>query len=141
MIDMIPTIQVGQRAESSKTISETDVVLFAGIVGDFNPLYVNEEYARKTRLGSRIAHTMLAGGLVSAVLSNQLPGPDYIFLRQQYEFLAPIFIGDTVTASVEVVSVESEKRIIRLKTDCHNQEGKQLLTGEAVLILLEKVSS
>ncbi len=86
----------------SKTITEADVVLYAGIVGDFSPIYVNEEYARQTRLGARIAPPMLAGGLVSAVLGNQLPGPEFVFLRQQFEFLAPVFIGDTMTASVEV---------------------------------------
>jgi len=137
----LSTIQIGQRADLSKTITEADVVLYAGIVGDFSPLYMNEEYASKTRLGTRTAPSMLACGLVSSVLNNQLPGPEFAFLRQQYEFLAPIFIGDTVTASVEVVSVEPEKRIVRLRTDCHNQLNKQLLTGEAVLIMLEKVSS
>ena len=141
MVTPIPIIQVGQRAMVSKTITEADVVLYAGIVGDFSPLYVNEEYARNTRLGSRIAPPMLAGGLVSSVLSNRLPGPEFVFLRQQFEFLAPVFIGDTITALVEVISVESEKRIVCLRTDCHNQMNKQLLTGEAVLMLLEKVSS
>jgi 3-hydroxybutyryl-CoA dehydratase len=137
----MPLIQVGQRAVLSKTITEADVVLYSGIVGDFSPLHVNEEYARQTRLGARTAPPMLAGGLVSSVLGNQLPGPEFVFLRQQYEFLSPIFIGDTVTVSVEVVSVELEKRIVRLRTDCHNQDKKQLLTGEAVLILLEKISA
>ena len=141
MLSPMPLLQVGQRAVLSKTITEADVVMYAGIVGDFSPLYVNEEYASQTRLGSRTAPPMLASGLLSSVLSNQLPGPEFTFLRQQFEFLAPIFIGDTVTASVEVVSVESEKRIIRLRTDCHNQTSKQLMTGEAVLIMLEKVSS
>jgi 3-hydroxybutyryl-CoA dehydratase len=141
MVSAMSLIQVGQRAMLSKTITEADVVLYAGIVGDFSPLHVNEEYARQTRLGARTAPSMLTGGLVSSVLSNQLPGPEFVFLRQQFEFLVPIFIGDTVTASVEVVSVEPEKRIVRLRTDCHNQVNKQLLTGEAVLIMLEKVSS
>jgi 3-hydroxybutyryl-CoA dehydratase len=136
MIASQPQFQVGQRASFTKTITETDVVLYAGIVADYHPLCINAEYARKSRLGSRTAHAMLAGGLVCAVLSNQLPGPDYTFLRQQFEFLSPVFIGDTVMASVEVAAIESEKRIIRLRTDCHNQDGKQLLTGEAVLILL-----
>lgn len=141
MVTSMPAIRVGQRAMLSKTITEADVVLFTGIVGDFSPLYMNEEYARQTRLGTRTVPPMLAGGLVSSVLSNRLPGPDFVFLRQQYEFLAPVFIGDTITASVEVVSVEPEKRIVCLRTDCHNQVNKQLLTGEAILMLLEKISS
>ncbi|MDX9865077.1 MAG: MaoC family dehydratase [Anaerolineaceae bacterium] len=141
MVTPMPAIQVGQRAKLSKTITEADVVLYAGVVGDFSPLHVNEEYASKTRMGTRTASPMLAGGLVSAVLGNQLPGPAFVFLRQQFEFLAPIFIGDTVTASVEVVSVETEKRIVCLRTDCYNQANKQLLTGEAVLMVLEKISS
>jgi len=141
MVTPMPPIQAGQRATLSKTIAEADVVLYAGIVGDFSPLYVDEDYASKTRLGARTAPPMLAGGLVSSLLSNQLPGPDFVFLRQQFEFLAPIFIGDTITASVKVLSVEPEKRMVRLRTDCRNQANKQILTGEAVLIVLEKVSS
>jgi 3-hydroxybutyryl-CoA dehydratase len=141
MVAPMPIIHVGQRAMVSKTITEADVVLYAGIVGDFSPLHINEEYARTTRLGARTVPSMLIGGLVSSVLSNQLPGPEFVFLRQQFEFLAPVFIGDTVTAWVEVVSVEQQKRIVCLRTDCYNQANKQLLTGEAVLMVLEKVSS
>ena len=141
MVAPMPVMQVGQQAAMSKTITEADMVLYSGIFGDFSPLHVNEEYARKTRLGARTASPMLAGGLVSSLLSNTLPGPEFIFLREQFEFLCPIFIGDTVTASVKVVAVEPEKRIVRLRTDCHNQAHKQILTGEAVLILLDKISS
>jgi len=78
---------------------------------------------------------MLAGGLISAALGNSLPGPGAIYLSQQLEFLAPVYIGDTITAVVEVIAWRSDKRIITLKTDCHNQHDKQVVTGKAVLMV------
>jgi 3-hydroxybutyryl-CoA dehydratase len=127
--------RVGERASFSKTVTESDVTTFAGLIGDFNPLHVDAEYARQTRFGRRIAHGMFTGGLISAALGNRLPGPGSIYLSQQIEFLAPVYIGDTITATVEVVSWRPDKRIITLKTDCHNQHDKQVVTGQAVLLV------
>ncbi len=127
--------QVGEQASFSKTITEADVTTFAGLIGDFNPLHVDAEYARKSRFGRRIAHGMLAGGLISAVLGNRLPGPGSIYLSQQIEFLAPVYLGDTVTATVEVIEWRPDKRIITLKTDCLNQDQIQVVTGKAVLMM------
>jgi 3-hydroxybutyryl-CoA dehydratase len=127
--------QIGQRDSLSKTITESDVTTFAGLVGDFNPLHVDAEYARKSRFGQRVAHGMFTGGLISAVLGNKLPGPGAIYLSQQIEFLAPVFIGDTITATVEVTAWRPEKRIITLKTDAYNQEERQVVTGKAVLLV------
>jgi 3-hydroxybutyryl-CoA dehydratase len=126
---------VGERASFAKTVTEADVTTFAGLIGDFNPLHVDAEYARKSRFGQRVAHGMFTGGLISAVLGNKLPGPGAIYLSQQIEFLAPVFIGDTITAVVEVISWRPDKRIITLKTDCHNQEQKQVVAGKAVLLV------
>jgi 3-hydroxybutyryl-CoA dehydratase len=128
-------LQVGQRASFSKTVTEADVSSFAGLIGDFNPIHVDAEYARKTRFGRRVAQGMLAGGLISAVLGNKLPGPGAVYLSQQIEFLAPIFIGDTITASVEVLAWQPEKRLVTLRTDCHNQDERQVITGQAVLLV------
>jgi len=127
--------QIGEQASFTKTVTEADVTTFAGVIGDFNPLYVDAEYARKSRFGRRIAHGMLSGGLISAVLGNRLPGPGSIYLSQQIEFLAPVYLGDTITARVEVIAWRSDQRIITLKTDCLNQDQKQVVTGKAVLLV------
>ena len=129
----IQELEVGDQAESSKTISESDIYGFAGITGDFNPAHVNEEYARGTFFKGRIAHGMLVGGLVSAVLAMQLPGPGAIYVRQSFEFKAPVRIGDTVTARVEVVAVDREKNRVQIRTSCTNQTGALVLDGEALL--------
>jgi 3-hydroxybutyryl-CoA dehydratase len=126
--------QVGERASFTKTVTEADVTTFAGLIGDFNPIHVDAEYARKSRFGGRVAHGMFTAGLISAVLGNKLPGPGSIYLSQQIEFLAPVYIGDTITATVEVTSWRPDKRIITFKTDCYNQEEKQVVTGKAVLL-------
>jgi 3-hydroxybutyryl-CoA dehydratase len=131
------SIEVGGRAQFSKTITESDVATFAGLVGDFNPETIDAEYARRSRLGRRTAHGILAGGLISAVINSRLPGPGCTWLSQQLEYLAPIFIGDTITAEVEVISWEPERRLVRLKTDCHNQEDHQVVAGQATLIVPE----
>ncbi|HUW13523.1 MAG TPA: MaoC family dehydratase [Anaerolineae bacterium] len=127
--------QIGEQATFSKTVSESDVMTFAALIGDFNPLHVDAEYARQSRFGQRIAHGMLAAGLISAALGNKLPGTGAIYLSQQLEFLAPVYIGDTITAVVEVLAWRPGKRIITLKTDCHNQSDKQVVTGKAVLMV------
>jgi 3-hydroxybutyryl-CoA dehydratase len=134
----VPTrksFQIGERDSFTKTVTEADVTTFAGLIGDFNPLHVDAEYARKSRFGRRVAHGIFTGGLISAVLGNKLPGPGAIYLSQQLEFLAPVFIGDTITATVEVTAWRPEKRIITLKTDAYNQAEKQVVTGKAVLLV------
>jgi 3-hydroxybutyryl-CoA dehydratase len=127
--------QLGQRASFSKTVTESDVTTFAGLIGDLNPIHVDAEYARKSRFGQRVAHGIFAAGLISAVLGNKLPGPGAIYLSQQIEFLAPVFIGDTITATVEVSAWRPDKRIITLKTDAYDQAEKQVITGKAVLLV------
>jgi 3-hydroxybutyryl-CoA dehydratase len=126
-------LKVGQTAEFSKTVSESDVYLYAGVTGDFNPAHVNEAYAQQTFFKTRIAHGMLTAGFISAVLATRLPGPGTIYLRQELNFLAPVRIGDTVTAKVEIIEIMAEKNRVRLKTTCVNQEGTQVLDGEALI--------
>ncbi len=129
----IDQLEVGQRASFSKTISESDVYLFAGISGDFNPAHVNQAYAEKTAFKTRIAHGMLSASFISTVLGTQLPGPGAIYISQSLTFLAPVTIGDTITATAEVVEIRAEKKRVRLKTFCTNQDGKEVLTGEALI--------
>ena len=103
-------ICMGDSAEFSKTFSEADIYLYAGISGDFNPAHVNEAYARNTFFKTRIAHGMLSAGLISAVIGTRLPGPGSIYMQQSLSFLAPVHMGDTVTARVEVIEKTDNKR-------------------------------
>lgn len=128
----IDQLKVGDSAEFAKTVSETDIYMYAGITGDFNPAHVNEAYAQNTFFKTRIAHGMLTAGFISAILANQLPGPGTIYMGQELRFLAPVRIGDTITARVEIVEI-GEKNRVRLKTTCTNQEGTQVLDGEALV--------
>lgn len=129
----IDELKVGDSAQFSKTVSETDIYLFAGITGDFNPAHVDEEYAKKTYFGTRIAHGLLPAGFISAVLGTRLPGPGSIYLRQELTFLGTVKVGDTITARVEVAEIDTTKGRVRMLTTCDNQEGKRVLTGEAVV--------
>lgn len=129
----IEALHVGQKAQFGKTISESDIYLYAGITGDQNPAHINESYARETFFKTRIAHGMLCAGLISTVLGNRLPGYGTIYIRQELNFLAPVRIGDTVTARAEVVEIISAKNRVRLKTDCINQDGILVIDGEALV--------
>ena len=129
----ISEIQVGDSAEFSKTVSESDVYLYAGVTGDLNPAHINESYAENTFFKTRIAHGMLTAGFISAILGMHLPGPGTIYLKQELKFLAPVRIGDTITARAEVTEVTADKNRIRLKTTCTNQDGTRVLDGEAMV--------
>lgn len=129
----IDELSVGDRAEFAKTVSEADIYLFAGITGDLNPAHVNEAYASQTFFKTRIAHGMLAAGFVSAVMGMELPGPGSIYMKQELKFLAPVRIGDTITARAEVVEIMKEKNRVRLRTTCENQDGTLVLDGEAMV--------
>lgn len=130
----IEDIFVGQTAEMSKTVSETDVYLFAGITGDFNPAHINDQYAKTTPFETRIAHGILSLGFVSTILGMKLPGPGTIYMGQTVKFLAPVRIGDTITAIGTVKEVIKEKNRVIITTSCVNQDGKEVLTGEATVL-------
>ena len=129
----IDQISLNESAEFAKTISESDVYLYAGLTGDLNPAHINEEYARETFFKTRIAHGMLAAGLISAVMGMRLPGPGTVYVRQELNFLAPIRIGDTVTARVEVIEIMTEQKQLRLRTTCSKQDGTVVVDGEAIV--------
>jgi len=129
----IDALNIGDRAEFTKTISESDVYLYAGITGDLNPAHINEPYAAKTFFKTRIAHGMLPAGFISAVIGTKLPGPGTIYVGQSLQFKAPVQFGDTITASVEVVDLNTEKNRARLRTVCENQNGLTVLDGEAMV--------
>jgi 3-hydroxybutyryl-CoA dehydratase len=129
----INELKVGDTAKFAKTIAESDVYLFAGVTGDLNPAHVNEDYAKDTYFKTRIAHGMLSASFISTVIGTMLPGPGTIYMRQEVSFLAPVRIGDTVTATVEVAEIIAEKKKVRLKTYCINQENKTVVDGEAIV--------
>jgi len=129
----IEQMKIGDAAEFTKTISESDVYLFAGVTGDLNPAHINEPYAKNTFFKARIAHGMLLAGFISSVIGMQLPGPGSIYIRQELKFLAPARIGDTITARAEVIQIVPEKNRITLRTTCTNQEGTLVVDGEATV--------
>lgn len=124
----------GNTAYFSKTISEADIYSYAGISCDTNQLHLDEEYAKTTQFGKRIAHGMLPAGFISAVIGTKLPGPGTIYLGQTLKFRKPVFIGDTITAIVTVDDYNEERNIAYLDTVCENQEGELVIEGKAVVI-------
>ncbi|MBI5249765.1 MAG: MaoC family dehydratase [Desulfomonile tiedjei] len=127
-------LEVGMKASFTKTITETDVYLFAGISGDFNPVHVNEEFAKLTPFGTRIAHGALPQSLIAPVLGTKLPGLGTIALEVTTRFKSPTMFGDTVTATAEVIEKLEEKRRVRMKLLWTNQRGETVATGEALVI-------
>ena len=124
---------VGTRATHERTITDDDIVRFAEVSGDRNPVHLDADYAARSPFGQRIAHGFLVGSLISAAIGMDLPGPGSIYLGQTLKFVAPVHIGDTVTVSVEVIKVREDKGLITLRTDCTNQNGALVITGEAVV--------
>lgn len=127
-------LKVGMKAEVSKTITETDVILYAGITLDTNPAHLNETHAQQTMFKHRIAHGMLTAGLVSAVLGTKLPGEGSIYMGQELKFTAPVYFGDTITATAEIIELIPEKNRVILSTTCTNQDGKVVLSGKATIM-------
>jgi len=127
-------ISVGQTATYAKTVTETDIVLFAGISGDTNPVHLNEEFAATTMFKGRIAHGMLSAGFISTVFGTKLPGPGCIYLSQNLKFKAPVKIGDTVVAKVEVLEVFPEKKRVNFKTTV-SVGATVVIDGDASLLV------
>lgn len=134
----IAEINVGDKADFTKTISEGDVYNFAGVTGDMNPMHINEEYAKKTFFKKRIAHGMLSAGFISQVLGNSLPGNGAVYMKQSCTFLKPVYFGDTITAIAEAIKVDNEKNRVTLRTYCVNQNGDVVLDGEALMSPMKK---
>lgn len=124
-------IHIGDKASLSKTIPEHDVYTFAGVTGDFNPVHVNEEFAKQTMFKGRIAHGMLSAGLISAVLGTELPGINTIYMNQELKFLAPVHYNDTLTAEVECLEKNDEKHRLVFRTTVTNQDGTVVTDGQA----------
>jgi len=128
-------LTIGDGAEITKTINQTDIDAFADVTGDHNPVHVDEAFAAKTRFGRRIAHGMLTASLISAVLANKLPGEGSVYLGQTLQFVAPVFPGDEITARVIVKEIREDKPIVKLETTCINQRGETVIRGEATVLI------
>jgi 3-hydroxybutyryl-CoA dehydratase len=126
-------LQLGDSASFTKTVSETDIYLFAGITGDMNPAHVDAVSAAEGMFKQRIAHGMLTGSFISTVLAMQLPGPGTIYVGQNLQFRGPVFMGDTVTARVECTE-KTDRGWAKFKTTVTNQDGKLVVDGEATVI-------
>lgn len=126
-------LAVGQSAELTRTLTESDVMSFATLTGDFNPVHVDDAAASASPFGGRIVHGMLTASLFSTLLAMQLPGHGAVYLSQAVQFLRPVKLGDTVMARVEITAIDALKHRITLATTIRNVRGKTVVTGEAVV--------
>ncbi len=133
---MAKALSVGDTFTLKKTISNNDVFMFAEVTGDENPLHLDDEYAKKTMFGERIAHGMISAGIISGVIGMYLPGPGTTYLSQDLRFLKPVKIGDTVTVEVEVSEIEEKSRfdIAKIRTVCKNANNEIVVDGMATVI-------
>jgi acyl dehydratase len=127
---------VGQRSTWTRTFGPDDVEAFARITGDRNPLHFDAEFAGKTRLGRLVVQGGLTTGLFNALVAMQLPGPGSVFLHQEWDYPAPVYVGDTVTAEAEVVEARTDKPITRLRCVARTQDGVEVLRGECLVYTL-----
>lgn len=131
------TLQVGDTFTVQKEVTDELIRKFADVSGDHNPIHLDEEFAKTTQFGKRIAHGMLGGAFISAVLGYEFSVRKIIYLSQTLKFVAPVFIGDTVTTKATIKNIRPDKPIITVETICENQAGEMLIKGEAVLMLLD----
>ena len=133
-------LTVGQQALFGKTVTEADIAAFAGVSGDTNPIHLHDGFARTTRFGQRIAHGMLSGSFISTVIGTKLPGPGAVYISQTMNFMAPVMIGDTITAVATVAAIDDKRRRVTLKTQCLNGD-KVVIDGEAVVLVPRRAAS
>ena len=134
--DTAMEIEIGASFSKSRLVTDELIRQFAELSGDFNPIHLDEEFAKTTRFGKRIAHGMLSGAFISAVLGYEFSERKILYLSQTMKFTAPVFIGDTVTATATVANIRKDRGIVTLRTDCTNQNGEIVVTGEAVVMIL-----
>ncbi|EIC82124.1 MaoC family dehydratase [Serratia sp. M24T3] len=133
-------LSVGQSASFTKTISDADVLSFAKASGDMNPVHIDEEAGKLSVFKNRVVHGILVSGLISAALASELPGAGTIYLGQELKFIKPTFIGDTITAHIEVIEIDLERKRVRLSTTCVNQHGDAVIKGIATVLPPQPVS-
>lgn len=129
-------LKIGDKFSTSRQITDAVVRAFAELSGDYNPIHLDDEFAAKTRFGRRIAHGMISGALISAVLGYELKDRKIVYLSQTLKFTAPVFIDDTVTATATVTNIREDKNIVMVETICTNQNGETVVKGEAAIMVL-----
>ncbi len=129
-------LKVGDKFTTERLVTDELIRQFAEVSGDYNPIHLDEDYAKQTRFGKRIAHGMLSGAFISAVLGNELKNMKIVYLSQTLKFTAPVFIGDTVTTTATVTNIREDKPIVTSETVCTNQNGEILVTGESKIMIL-----
>lgn len=134
IINYFEDLAVGQTGVYSKTVTDADIVLFAGVTGDTNPIHLDEKFASTTPFKTRIAHGMLSAGMISTVLGTRLPGPGCVYMTQNLKFKAPVKIGDTVLAKVEITELHPEKKRVSLRTTCWVGD-LLVIDGDAMLMV------
>ena len=137
MANKIMDIKIGDKFSTAKQITDSVVRAFAELSGDYNPIHLDEEFAKTTRFGRRIAHGMISGALISAVLGYEFKTRKIVYLSQTLKFVAPVFIDDTITATATVLKIRADKPIVHLETVCAKQTGETVVTGEAVVLILD----
>ena len=130
-------MKVGDKFSAERLVTDELIRKFADVSGDYNPIHLDEEAAEKTRFGRRIAHGMLSGAFISAVLGYELSERNIVYLSQTLRFTAPVFIGDTVTATATITNIREDKPVITIETICTNQNGEVIVKGEAAVMILE----
>ncbi|MBX7172826.1 MAG: MaoC family dehydratase [Pyrinomonadaceae bacterium] len=129
-------LKIGDKFTTNRTVTDELIRAFAEVSGDYNPIHLDEEFAKNTRFGKRIAHGMLSGAFISAVLGNEFKDLKIIYLSQTMRFTAPVFIGDTVTTTATITNIREDKNIVTCETVCTNQNGETLVTGESKIMVL-----
>jgi acyl dehydratase len=129
-------LKIGDSFSTSREVTDDVIRRFADVSGDFNRIHLDDEFAAKTRFGKRIAHGMLSGAFISAVLGSEFRELSTIYLSQTMRFTAPVFLGDTVTTTATITNIREDKPIVTLSTICRNQNGETTLEGESVVMVL-----
>ncbi|CAN5628730.1 MaoC family dehydratase [soil metagenome] len=129
-------VNIGDTFSTSREVTDELIRKFAEVSGDYNPIHLDEEFAKTTRFGRRIAHGMLSGAFISAVLGNEFKERKIVYLSQTMKFTAPVYLGDTVTATGTITNIREDKGIVTLETVCTNQNGEMLVKGEAAVMIL-----
>ncbi len=131
-------INLGDQFSVTRNISDQLIRSFAELSGDHNPIHLDEDFAAKTRFGRRIAHGMLSGALISSVLGNEFAEEKIVYLSQTMRFVAPVFVGDTITVTATIASIREDKPLVTVETVCSNQDGETTMTGEAAVMILDE---
>lgn len=130
-------LKVGDTFSKSREVTDALIRAFAEVSGDYNPIHLDEEFAKNTRFGKRIAHGMLGGAFLSGVLGNEFSVRKIVYMSQTMRFVKPVFIGDTITTTAKVLHIREDKPVVTVETVCENQAGETVIKGEAVLMMLD----